>query len=126
VAPKLRSRLEDKVQQALLLQGVPLDNYERVELEWILPQKVKHYTPDFQLSQDVFLEAKGLFSKEDRDKTLHVLNQYPEIILCIAFYNADYKIYKGSKTTYGDWCNQYLIPYIDVRTDTIPGEWING
>lgn len=123
---KLRSKLEDKVSEALYAMGVPREAYEAEAIEWIDPAVTRTYTPDFKISKDVYLEAKGLWDREDRKKILHVMDQHPTIIICMVFYNSEYKLYKGSKTTYGMWCDEHLIPWIDIRTDTIPEEWLHG
>ena len=119
----VRNKLEGKVLDRLLQRLGPGDYYEQDTLSYIRPQTEHEYTPDFKINDSVYIEAKGIWDTDDRKKLLLVREQYPEITICMVFYNADYKIYKGSKTTYGDWCNEHGIPWIDIRTEDLPEEW---
>jgi hypothetical protein len=98
--------------------------YEKDTFEYTVPAKTHKYTPDFKLKTGLYIESKGIWDQADRDKMLLMQNQHPEVIICMVFYNATYKIYPGSKTTYGDFCDKYFIPWCDIK-EGIPKEWMN-
>ena len=96
-------------------------SYEPKKLEYVVPNKF--YTPDFYLEeQDIYLELKGVLEKPDRVKHLLIQKQYPTLDIRFIFGNSKNKIYKGSKTSYGQWCDRHSILYAD---NTIPKEWLN-
>ena len=81
----------------------------------------KTYTPDFVLDNGIIIETKGRFISPDRAKHLAVRDQYPELDIRFVFTNSKSKLYKGSKTTYGMWCNKYDFKYADRY---IPEAWL--
>lgn len=98
-------------------------DYEGQTLSYVL---VRNYLPDFRLSwlcsgiyQTTFVETKGYFSPEDRQKQKLIKEQYPDLDLRILFL-ADNKINRRSKTRYSDWCQQQGIAYA-IRE--IPQDW---
>jgi len=119
---QLRNKLERKVRDLIVDRGFT-PRYETESLEYTIPASEHIYTPDFKLSANVYVEAKGIWDLEDRKKILLIQDQYPEVIVCMAFQNASYKINPGSKTTYAMWCEEHGIPYIDTRYEGIPEEW---
>ena len=50
-----------------------------------------------------------------------VKEQHKDLDIRMVFMHAKNKIYKGSKTTYADWCNKH--GYIWAEK-TIPMEWL--
>lgn len=76
------------------------------------------YHPDWKVADNVYIETKGIFDFEDRRKTLAVKKQHPNIIVALVFQNSKAKIYKGSNTTYSEWCDKHKIDYFDI-TDTV-------
>lgn len=86
-----------------------------------IPYEVRHickYKPDFIFTEQCFfLEAKGYFSKEDRDKILLVLEQHPGIDIRMVFYKDDH-ITKS--LTYSQWCDKHNIPW---SIGTMPPSW---
>ncbi len=120
---KLRSKLEGRVRDQIIARGFE-PRYETERLEYTRPASAHTYTPDFKLSDNVYLECKGIWDAEDRKKMLLIMDQFPEIVVCMAFQNADKPIYPGSPTTYGDWATENGIPWIDVRKEGIPEEWL--
>jgi hypothetical protein len=50
-----------------------------------------------------------------------VKQQHPELDIRFVFSNPKAKLYKGSKTTYGKWCEKNGFLY---AKETIPIEWI--
>lgn len=115
-----RSGLEEKIAKQLEEAGIPYD-YEKLKVPYELSETRK-YTVDFQLPNGIIVETKGLFKTEDRKKHLLIQKQHPELDIRFVFSNARAKLYKGSKTTYAMWCEQYNFKWADK---VIPTEWIN-
>ena len=115
-----RSGLEDKIIKQLEEYGLD-PKYESVKLPYVIPESHHIYTPDFPVCKNIVIETKGRWVLEDRQKMLLMIEQHPEIEFRMVFYNANQKIKKGSKTTYGMWCDKHNIKWADK---TIPEEWI--
>jgi hypothetical protein len=85
------------------------------------------YNPDFTyIKKDgskLFIELKGLFKASDRRKTLAILDQHRGIDLRFLFQRAANKITKGSKTTYGMWCDKHNIKWAEGLQ--LPANWLN-
>lgn len=96
--------------------------YECYYLRYTIPESVHTYTPDFILPNGIIIEAKGLFETADRKKHLLIKKQYPHLDIRFVFQNPKNTLYKGSKTTYADWCKKYGYKY---ATKLIPAEWFN-
>jgi hypothetical protein len=122
---KLRSTLEDKVNLKLQeILGKKTDEfYEAETIEYTVPEKIKRYTPDFKIAEGVFIETKGIWDKADRDKILLVKQQRPDIKILMLFWNAGYKIYPRSKTTYATFCDTNGIEWADIKYG-IPDKWL--
>lgn len=114
-----RSGLEQDTAKFLKKRGIGF-TYEEMKIKWIDP-KIKTYTPDFVLDNGIIIETKGRFISPDRAKHLAVRDQYPELDIRFVFTNSKSKLYKGSKTTYGMWCNKYDFKYADRY---IPEAWL--
>lgn len=95
--------------------------YEQVSLKYQPP--VKEYTPDWQISDKVFIETKGYFDSADRSKLLLVKKQNPDITICLLFQTPNRTISKTSKTTYAKWAEKHGFPWSGGKT--IPDEWYN-
>lgn len=100
-----RSGLERAVADLLKATGVRF-TYEKDVLKYLKPSRASRYTPDFKLPNGIFIETKGLFTAQDRAKHLLVREQNPGVDIRFIFQNAKNRLYKGSKTTYADWCNE--------------------
>ena len=116
-----RSGLEDNFMKELEEYNID-PNYEAKPFEYTVPETKHIYTPDFPVSPHIVIETKGRWVLEDRQKMLLVIEQYPDIDFRIVFYNANQKIKKGSKTSYGMWCDKHHIKWANK---TIPQEWIH-
>jgi hypothetical protein len=116
-----RSGLEDKVAAQLRSAGID-PQYEQHKIEYTKPERRAKYTPDFRLPNGVFIETKGRFITEDRQKHLLIKAQHPEIEIRFVFSNSRARISKTSTTTYADWCNKHGFTFADK---VIPKEWIN-
>ena len=114
-----RSGLEQDTAKFLKERGVKF-TYEEFKIKWVDP-KTKTYTPDFVLENGIIIETKGRFISPDRAKHLAVRDQYPDLDIRFVFTNSKTKLYKGSKTTYGMWCDRYGFKYADR---VIPNAWL--
>ena len=118
---KYRSGLEK--QTALVLSECQKKvRYELLKIEWE-DLRYRTYTPDFQLDNGIFIETKGIFDSEDRHKHIQVRKQHPELDIRFVFSNSKGKLYKGSKTTYGDWGEKNVFLYAHRL---IPNEWLTS
>ena len=115
---KYRSGFEQTLANQLQRSGVAFE-YETVKLEY---QKIATYTPDFILPNGIIIEAKGVWTVEDRTKHLLVRQQHPHLDIRLVFMNAFNKIRKGSNTTYAAWCEKKNILYANK---TIPKSWLS-
>lgn len=115
-----RSGLEDKVSKQLESKGVKFD-YELWSIPYVIPASAHKYTPDFLLPNGIFVETKGLWDSDDRKKHLLIREQYPELDIRLVFSSSRYKLYKGSPTSYGAWCEKHNILFADKL---IPAEWL--
>ena len=115
-----RSGLEDKVAEQLRAAGIPA-KYEKGKIAYQVPAKNHSYTPDFILPNGIIVETKGIFEVADRQKHLLVKKQYPHLEIRFVFTNPQTKLYKGSKTSYADWCRKNGYKY---AKSYIPAEWL--
>ena len=114
-----RSGLEDRVSQQLKKLSVPV-KYEELKIKYEV-HDFRTYTPDFELPNGIIIETKGRFVLDDRKKHLLIKKQHPDLDIRFVFSNSKAKINKGSKTTYGMWCDKNGFLYADKL---IPEEWI--
>lgn len=129
VEARFRSGLEKKVADQLDDAGVPYA-YEAEKLHFTIPAFGAKYTPDFRLGNtNIFIEAKGAFGNgrrtegaEARHRLLLVREQHPDKDIRIVFERASTKIYKGSKTSQGDWASSHNFKWADKGT--VPPEWL--
>ncbi len=113
-----RSGFEATLANQLKRGGVSFQ-YESIKLEYT---KTATYTPDFILPNGIIIEAKGVWTVEDRTKHLLVKAQHPHLDIRLVFMNAFNKIRKGSNTTYAAWCEKKNIQYANK---TIPKSWLS-
>ena len=115
-----RSGLEDKVSKQLEAKNVKFD-YERWRIPYVVPASNHHYTPDFLLPNGIFVETKGLWESDDRKKHLLIKEQYPDIDIRFVFTSSRAKLYKGSPTSYAEFCEKHGIRFADKL---IPVDWL--
>ena len=114
-----RSRFEFEFAQYLAKSKIKY-KYEKDKFRYIVP--IKSYTPDFYLVEyGFYLELKGNLDVTDRVKHLLVKEQNEGLDVRFIFPNSKKKIYKGSKTTYANWCDRHGFLYADNR---IPNIWL--
>ena len=119
VRRRYRSGLEEAIAHQIESANLPVI-YEETTLDYIWPARPSKYTPDFQVG-DIHLEVKGLFDVQSRHKMLLVKQQHPDLDIRFVFSNANAPIYKGSPTTYAQWCDKHGFPWANRR---IPDEWL--
>ena len=116
---RFRSGLEKRTADFLNKRKVKFQ-YEEVKLKW-QDLRMRPYTPDFVLSNGIIVETKGRFISSDRTKHLFVKAQHPDLDIRFVFSNPKAKLYKGAKSSYGDWCDKHGFQY---AKETIPVEWL--
>lgn len=114
-----RSGLEVKVATKLKESGVEFE-YETLKIKYRVDE-IRTYTPDFVFPSGLMVETKGYFDSDDRKKHLLIKTQFPEMDIRFVFQNSTTKIRKGSKTSYGDWCQKNGFIYADKE---VPKEWL--
>ena len=117
---RFRSNYEKVVCNKLDEQNVPFQ-YETLNLHYEVSEQRK-YTPDVILPNGIILELKGRFSTADRKKMLLVISQHPDKDIRMVFQRHTNKLFKGSKTTYSEWCDKTHLKWADK---VVPIEWIN-
>ena len=117
--PVYRSQFE-KIVVVKMAQDGGVFKYETIRLPYV--PKVRHYTPDFYIPEtDIYIEAKGRLTREDRTKMLLIKQQHPELDIRFLFMNCHQKLYKGSKTSYGQWCGKHNFKWANK---TVPLDWL--
>ena len=117
-----RSKLEVIVNQQLVDSGIRFSYEGKLNLiRYEVPVTKHRYLADFLLENGIIIEAKGLFDASDRKKHLYIKEQFPQLDIRFLFQNSNNKLRKGSKTSYGDWCDKYGFLYCDK---VVPKEWI--
>ena len=117
-----RSWFEHKVSDQLTEQKIKF-GYEDTVINYIKPETSHKYTIDFTLPNGILVETKGRWVIEDRKKHLLIKQQHPELDIRIVFQSAKTKIRKGSKTTYGDWCDKHGIIWAEKN---VPESWLKA
>lgn len=115
-----RSGLEEKIAAQLEAAGIPVA-FEQYKLKYMVPAREATYTPDFVLRNGIIIESKGIFDVEDRKKHLLIKEQYPELDIRFVFSSSRSKLYKGSKTSYAEWCEKCGFQFADKL---IPAAWL--
>ncbi len=116
-----RSGFEHKVSDQLKENKIDF-GYETTVIDYIKPETKHTYTIDFTLPNGILVETKGRWVPEDRKKHLLIKKQHPELDIRIVFMSGKTKIRKGSKTTYGMFCDKHGILWAEK---TIPESWFS-
>ena len=123
LAAGYRSGLEEAIAEQLRSHSIEV-LYETDRIHYEIPARQARYTPDFKLpKKDGFwyLESKGIWAVQDRAKHLLIKKQHTDIDIRFVFSNARSKLYKGSKTTYADYCEKHGFLWAHK---VIPDDWI--
>lgn len=116
-----RSGLEQRVAAELeSAVGKPVP-YEQETITYEKPAKKSRYTPDFRLPNGIFVETKGRFVTEDRQKHLAIKAQHPDLDIRFVFSNPNARISKQSATTYASWCEAKGFKY---AKGSVPTAWL--
>ena len=122
-----RSGFEDEFESDLNERGIAYGyETETLSYKYIIParEKTERYTPDFplvtQTGKKIYIETKGRLTAENRKKYLRVKNLLG-IDLRFVFQRPNNKIYRGSNTTYAEWCDQNGFQW---AKETLPQEWL--
>ena len=114
-----RSGLEHDNQKWLKSLGAKF-TYEEDKIPY--QKKISYYTPDFKLSNGIYVEVKGFFKPKDRSKHLTIKDQHPDLDIRFVFDQPNKKLSKISKTTYAGWAERHGFQWAEKL---IPEEWIN-
>lgn len=115
-----RSGLEQKVSDQLEAKNVKF-MYEEWSIPYVVPASNHKYTPDYILPNGIIVETKGLWESDDRKKMLLIKEAYPELDIRMVFSSSRTKLYKGSPTSYAEFCEKHGITFADKL---IPMEWL--
>lgn len=118
-----RSGLEKKVGDQIIEAGITL-LYETDKIQFTIPARQAKYTPDFKLPKPggfFFVETKGIWTVQDRQKHILISQQMPELDIRFVFSNQNARLYKGSPTTYAAYCEKQGFRY---ASKLIPEEWL--
>lgn len=113
-----KSKLE--IDMALILGGAA--EYEPEYIQYIQPEKIRKYCPDFKTNSGIYIECKGKWTADDRVKHVLLKEQHPDKRIILVFQNPNVKINKRSKTTYGDWATKNQLEWYDFRNLKLPRE----
>ena len=118
-----RSGLEDKISRQIADAGLAVE-YEQDKISYLWPERTSTYTPDFRLPKQggfFYVETKGRWKVDDRQKHLLIKEQHPDLDIRFVFSNQNSRLYKGSPTTYAQWCDRHGF---QCANKTIPTEWL--
>jgi hypothetical protein len=117
-----RSGLEVKNAAHIEANGYPV-HYETGKIKYTVPARLATYSPDFPLLHNgIVVETKGVFVTADRQKSILIKNEYPDLDLRFVFSNPAARISKTSATTYAMWCQKFGFQY---AKQLIPLAWLN-
>jgi len=117
-----RSKLEMEINQQLVDSGIKF-SYEGPlnVIRYIKPATKHRYLADFLLGNGIIIEAKGMFTSQDRKKHLYIKEQWPDLDIRFLFMNAKNRLSKTSKTTYAMWADNNRFLWAEKK---IPHAWL--
>lgn len=107
-----RSGLEKRFAELLFKHGVKAE-YESKRFEFV---RIGHYTPDWKIRDDLYIETKGYFSPRNRGDLLSFREQHPEVEVFLVFGQPDNRLSSKSKTTYAEWCERHKFRYCSIQS----------
>lgn len=124
ISSQYKSGLEERAAAQITDAGLSVQ-YEVDKISYTVPERQATYRPDFKLpSQDggfFYVETKGRWDVDDRQKHLLIKSQHPNLDIRFVF-ASDNRIYKRSPTRYSQWCDLHGFQYAMKR---IPDEWLS-
>jgi hypothetical protein len=121
-ATGFRSKFEVIINDQLAKSGVKYSYEGDLGTIWyVQPEVHRRYISDFLLENGIIIEVKGLFDIDDRKKHVLIKKQYPVLDVRFVFMSDKTKINKGSKTSYGDWCESNGFTY---AVKVLPASWL--
>ena len=119
-----RSGLEVSLSRQIEEAGLAV-SYEQDKVKYVVPERTASYTPDFKIVRldgtHFFIEGKGIWDVQSRHKHLLIQEQWPDIDIRFVFSNQNARLYKGSPTTYAQFCDKHGFKYANR---VIPDEWL--
>lgn len=119
-----RSGLEVSLSRQIEEAGLAV-SYEQDKIKYKVPEREATYTPDFRIERpdgtSFFIEGKGIWDVASRQKHLLIKQQWPDIDVRFVFSNQNARLYKGSPTTYAQFCDKHGFKYANR---VIPDEWL--
>lgn len=116
-----RSQYEADIAAGLTASGVSAA-YEAVRLPYSVTLS-STYTPDWILpEQCIVLEAKGAFSKADRDKMELIKSQYPHLDIRMVLQHPTARLTPKARMTLADWCDARDFPW--CGGPQLPEAWL--
>lgn len=113
-----KSKLEARFAKKAFEEGLTVE-YETKKFKYI---RTSHYIPDWQVSENVFIETKGYLSQSNRSNLLAFREQYPDVTIHLVFQEPKNKINKRSKTTYEQWAKKHGFQSCGIDS-SIPRSW---
>lgn len=115
---KFKSGLEKLFALKATKQLLPF-SYEPDRFKYVIQS---HYTPDFKIRENVYIETKGYFSSSNRSRMLAFKEQFPHIAIYLVFQAPLNRINKNSETTYAEWATKHGYLWADIRKP-LPKSW---
>ena len=106
-----KSGLEKDFAELLVKHGVSAE-YEATRFEFV---RVGHYTPDWKVSDKLYIETKGYFSPRNRGDLLSFREQHPDVEIFLVFSKPHNKLTSKSKTTYAAWADKHQFRWSDIH-----------
>jgi hypothetical protein len=107
---KYKSNLEAKFNESFNLP------YETATMSY---WQAHTYTPDWTLGSNHYIETKGRWIPSDRAKLKRVMQQHSLVKIVMVFQNPDTPLNKGSKRTYGSWCEKNGITFFKAGSEPL-------
>lgn len=117
---KVKGRLEADIARQIVSRGEL--HYEPISLKTERTTAVR-YRPDFILPNGIVIETKGWLQASDRVKLVLFKERFPSLDLRLVFSNANKKITKVSRTSYGQWAARFRFPF--AGHGAIPEVWFD-
>jgi len=115
---KFKSGLEAQFAKRATRALLPF-SYEPDRFKYVIQS---HYTPDFKIRENVYIETKGYFSASNRSRMLAFKEQYPQVTIYLVFQKPHNKINKNSETTYAEWATKQGFEWADIQKP-LPKRW---